>query len=207
MTMMSLRLHNDIIYTSTAYKNASIQVQSLQSAMKSISPAKQDLMISLLNSGLSTRAVTSQTGLSRSKVSNIAQEMLPNKENLKGGHPSKLSPRDRRVISLQIHSGRAENAVEIAQNLNPTLPSPVSVQTIRNALKKDDFRPVVKKKKLHLSPSHKRLRLAFACKYKTGLWKTGNMLFGQMRPKSIDLGQMARSGCGKRRGSHSWIER
>ena len=111
------------------------------------------------------RSVASQTGVSKSKVSNITQEMLSNKENLRRGHCPKLSPRDKRAIFMQIQSGRAENAVEVAQNLNSTLPSPVSVQTIRNALKKDDFVAVVKKKKPFLSKHHKRQCLAFALKY------------------------------------------
>lgn len=163
--MMLLLHHSDVIYALTTYKNASIQAQSFQSAMKSISSAKQDLIISLLNSGLSTRAVASQTGVSKSKVCNIAKEMLPNKENLKAGRPSILSPRDKRAISMQIQSGRAETAVEIAQNLNPTFSSPVSVQTIRNALKKDDFKAVAKKKKPYLSARHRKQCLAFALKY------------------------------------------
>lgn len=133
--------------------------------MKSISSAQQDHIISLLNSGLSMRAVASQTGVSKSKVSNIAQEMPSNKENHKRGRRPKLSPRDKRAIFMQIQSGRAENAVEVAQNLNATLHSPVSVQTVRNALKKDDFIAVVKKKKPYLSKRHRRDRLAFALKY------------------------------------------
>ena len=111
------------------------------------------------------RSVASQTGVSKSKVSNITQEMLSNKENLRRGHCPKLSPRDKRAIFMQIQSGRAENAVKVAQNLNSTLPSPVSVQTIRNALKRDDFVAVVKKKKPFLSKHHRRQHLAFALKY------------------------------------------
>ena len=88
---MSSIHHYDVIYAPTAYKNTSSYVQSLQSAMKSISPAQQDHIISLLNSGLSMRAVASQTGVSKSKVSNIAQEMLSNKENHKRGCHLKLS--------------------------------------------------------------------------------------------------------------------
>ena len=91
--------------------------------------------------------------------------MLSNEENLKRGCCPKLSPRDKRAIFMQIQSGRAENAVKVAQNLNSTLPSPVSVKTIRNALKKDDFVAVVKKKKPFLSKHHRRQRLAFALKY------------------------------------------
>ena len=88
---MSSIHHYDVIYAPTAYKNTSSHVQSLQSAMKSISPAQQDHIISLFNSGLSMRAVASQTGVSKSKVSNIAQDMLSNKENHKRRCHPKLS--------------------------------------------------------------------------------------------------------------------
>lgn len=134
--------------------------------MKSISSAQLDNILSLLTSGHSVRDIQSLTGVSKSKVSNIAKEMLPNKENLRGGRPSKLSVTDKRAITMQIQSGKAENAVEVCKNLNTILSNPVSVQTVRNALKKDDFKAVVKKKKPFLSARHRRERLTFAQKYK-----------------------------------------
>ena len=66
---MSLLHHYDVIHAPTAYKSTSNLAQSPQSAMKPISPAQQDHIISLLNSGLSMRSVASQTGVSKSKVS------------------------------------------------------------------------------------------------------------------------------------------
>jgi hypothetical protein len=134
--------------------------------MKSITSAQLDKVLSLLSSGLSTRAVASQTGVSKSKVALIHKEMGPNKENVPAGHPSKLSPTDKRAISIQINTGKAENAVQVTQNINTILPQPVCVQTIRNALKQDDFVAVVKKKKPYLSKAHRKARLAFALKYK-----------------------------------------
>ncbi|KZP34569.1 hypothetical protein FIBSPDRAFT_694767, partial [Athelia psychrophila] len=79
-------------------------------------------IISLLTSGHSTRAVASQTGVSKSKIAYIAKEKHPDKENLRGGQPSKLSPTDKRAISIQIQTGKAENAVQVAKNINTTLP-------------------------------------------------------------------------------------
>ena len=91
--------------------------------------------------------------------------MLPDKENLRGGCPSKLSPTDKRAISIQVDTGKAENAVQVAHDINTILPQPVCVQTVRNSLKHDDFIAVVKKKKPYLSKKHRRARLAFALKY------------------------------------------
>lgn len=133
--------------------------------MKAINPATLDKIVSLLSSGLSTRAVASETGVSKSKVALINKEMGPDKENLPAGRPSKLSPTDKRAISLQINTGKAENAVQITQDINTILPQPVCVQTVRNALKEDAFVAVTKKKKPYLSKKHRRARLAFALKY------------------------------------------
>src|SRR6185437_2095516 len=43
---------------------------------------------------------------------------------------------------------------------------PVSVQTVRNALKQEDMVPVVKTKQPLLKAAHRKARLAFAHKYK-----------------------------------------
>jgi len=37
---------------------------------------------------------------------------------------------------------------------------------------------------------------------KTGLWRTGNGFYGEMKPKSIGLGQMERLISGKKRENH-----
>lgn len=93
------------------HKNLCYRAENLHSTMRSIPSAQQDNIITLLTSGHSNRAVASQTGVSRTKVANIAKEMLPDKENLRGGRPTKLSPADRRAISMQIQTGKTENAV------------------------------------------------------------------------------------------------
>ena len=91
--------------------------------------------------------------------------MLPDKENLVGGCPSKLLPTDIRAINIQINTGKAENAVQVTQNINTVLSQPVCAQTVRNVLKQDGFRAVVKKNKPYLSSAHRKARLAFALKY------------------------------------------
>jgi hypothetical protein len=42
---------------------------------------------------------------------------------------------------------------------------------------------------------------------KTGLWRTGKGFYGQMKPKSIGLGQMERFISGKKRENHYISER
>ena len=80
-------------------------------------------------------------------------------------HPSKLSPTTQHAITIQIDTGKAENAVEVTQHINSIIPQSVSTSTVRRVLKKNSFKAVTKKKKPLLTVRHRKLRLAFALKY------------------------------------------
>jgi len=67
------------------------------------------------------------------------------KENCKGGHPSKLSYRDKQSILCQITTGQVDNAVQATNFINNIIPNPVTPQTVRNVLKKNNFCSIVKK--------------------------------------------------------------
>jgi transposase len=135
--------------------------------MKSLSPAKRDDIVShLLNSTRSLRDIALITGTSKSTVARIAQEVQPNKENLKKGQPSKLTAKDTRAILSSITTGKASNAVQATKHINSIISNPVSVQTVRNTLKKAHFKAVVKKKKPLLREDNKKARLAWAQKYR-----------------------------------------
>ena len=84
------------------------------------------------------------------------------KENSKGGHPSKLSPWDKQSIIHQITTGKLDNAVQAAHFINSILPSPVSPPTVRNLLKENNFHSVIKKKCPLLKKQHQQDRLKFA---------------------------------------------
>jgi transposase len=130
--------------------------------MRSIPTAQRENVISLLLSGHSTRQVESKTGLGKSTIARINKELEGAKENCKAGRPSKLSARDRRTISQQITTGQLDNAVQVTQYINNIIPQPVCPQTVRNALKQDNFRAVVKAKKPLLKKVHRQNRLKFA---------------------------------------------
>ena len=66
--------------------------------MKAISSTDKANAISLLLSGDSIRKVESIAGLGKLTVGRIYQEPEMDKENYKGGRPSKLSPTDQRRI-------------------------------------------------------------------------------------------------------------
>ena len=133
--------------------------------MKAISPLKREHAISFLNNGLSNRNVTSITGLSKSTISRIVQEMDIDKENLKGGCPSKLSPADQRRIIYQITSGKLDNAVWATYYINSINQNHVSSKTVRRTLKQHSFKAVVKAKRPLLKAQHRKARLSFTLKY------------------------------------------
>ena len=80
-------------------------------------------MSSLLLSGHSIRKLESITGLGKSTVGRIYQELEMDKENHKGGRPFKLSPTDQRRIINQITTGRLDNAVQATNYINTVIQS------------------------------------------------------------------------------------
>ena len=113
--------------------------------MKPTSPTKCSTVTSLLQEGYSLHQIQSKTGLGKFIIGRIKKEMGGDKENSKGGRPSKLSSGDKRSIIHQITTGRLDNAVEATHFINNILPNPVTPQTVRNILQKNDFHSVVKK--------------------------------------------------------------
>jgi transposase len=114
--------------------------------MKAMSSADKANVISLLLSGYSIRKVESITCLGKSTVGRIYQELEMDKENHKGGRPSKLSPTDERRIINQITTGRLDSAVQATNYINAIIQKPVCSQTVRNALKRNHIKAVVKAK-------------------------------------------------------------
>jgi transposase len=130
--------------------------------MKAISAAQRSSVISLLNEGYSQCQIQSRTSLGKGTVGRIAKEVESNKENNCGGCPSKLSTRDKTAIIREIHSGRADTAVQATQFINSTISNPVSSQTVRRVLKESGFYSATKKKVPLLKKTHRQKRLEFA---------------------------------------------
>ena len=104
--------------------------------------------------GDSYRKIEMETGVSKSKIALIKQELCLDKENLMGGHPRKLTPQDeRRIISLIIN-GKAENATDAAKHIDSPIDNPISLQTVRNICKRAKLKAYVKKKKPFLKNQH-----------------------------------------------------
>jgi transposase len=80
--------------------------------MKSTSSSQHTIVVSLLSEGYSVHQIQSKTGLGKSTVGRIKKEMDSDKENSKGGCPSKLSHHDKQSIIHQITTGKLDNAVQ-----------------------------------------------------------------------------------------------
>ena len=124
--------------------------------------AQRSTITSLLLEGYSLHQIQSKTGLGKSTVARIKKEVNQNKENSKGGHPSKLTSCDKQCIMRQITTGRLDNAIQATKFINNIIPNPVSPQTVRNVLKENNFCSVVKKKCPLLKKQHQINCLKFA---------------------------------------------
>jgi transposase len=129
--------------------------------MKSTSSSQHAIVVSLLSEGYSVHQIQSKSGIGKSTVERIKKE-VDSKENNKGGRPSKLSHHDKKSIIHQITTGKLDNAVQATQFINNILPSPVTPQTVRNALKSNDFHSVIKQKRPLLKKAHREDHLKFA---------------------------------------------
>ena len=126
----------------------------LTTTMRPTPSAQRSTIISLFLEGQSLHQIQSKTDLGKSTVARIKKEVDQNKENSKGGRPSKLTSRDKQCIMRQITTGRLDNAVQATKFINNIIPNPVSPQTVRNVLKESNFRSVVKKKCPLLKKQH-----------------------------------------------------
>jgi len=127
---------------------------SSPSTMKATSATQYSLVISLLHEGYSLHQIQLKTGPGKSTFGRIKKTVDEDKENLKGGHPSKLSICDKISIIQQITSGKLDNAVQPAKFINETISDPVAPQTIRDMLRKNNFQSVTKTKHPLLKQKH-----------------------------------------------------
>ena len=133
--------------------------------MRPLSNTKRKETLNLLSAGLSAWDVAFQLGIGKSTVGKLLKELDCNKENRRGGRPSKLTDSDTCTLICQITTGRMDNAVEATLYINNHLDNPVTPQTIRNTLKKSSFQSVVKAKHPLLKAAHRKRRLEWAMEH------------------------------------------
>src|SRR3979490_807488 len=134
--------------------------------MRSLSVDKLNIVISRLNSGQTTRQISSSTGVSIGTISNIYSKHCPDLPKSSGGHPVKLSPANICHAVKLITSGKAETAVQVSKVLQTITNKPVTAQTVCRHLRRTGMKAVVKKKKPHLLQNHRTERMDFSTRHK-----------------------------------------
>lgn len=130
--------------------------------MRSLSPATQNHILSLLDAGHLAKHIAASTGHSIGTVSKLRSKHRSHLLKSTGGHPTKLTPSNIRHAQRLISSGKAETAVDVAKALRDVTNQPLSTQTVHNGLKAAGMKAVVKKKKPLLSKKHRKARMDFA---------------------------------------------
>ena len=104
-----------------------------------MSSTKNFIIISLLKKGHSLHQIQSKTGLYKSTIVIINKETNGDKGKSKKESISKLSLDNKSPIIHRATNWRLDNAVEPTHFNKNTFPDPITLQTVRNALKQTTF--------------------------------------------------------------------
>ena len=103
--------------------------------MTRISDETRNSILSLIDTGLSSRKIGAQLGVSYRTVSRVRAEARPGIQKCRAGRPAKLTATDKRWLVRRITSGKAANAVQATRQLSETTNVKVNCNTTRRALK------------------------------------------------------------------------
>ena len=98
--------------------------------MKHISEETRNNIISLLDTGLSSRPIALQLGVSHTTVDRVRAKFRPEMQKNQGGRPAKLTVTDKRRLVRMVTSGEADTAVQLTQEFKNTKNIEFSVQTV-----------------------------------------------------------------------------
>ena len=115
--------------------------------MRSISSTQLDIILSLLDQGLSPKAIASRTYLVHSTISKICSKHRPNLQKSSGGCPSKLSSTTICHSICLISAGKLDTATQVAKELSNSHQVSVSSETIHRTLRKQGMKATTKVKK------------------------------------------------------------
>src|SRR5215469_16683710 len=85
--------------------------------MKHISEETHNTIVSLLDTGLSSRKIETQLSVSHSTVDRVRAKARSGAQKSLGGRPAKLTATDKRRLVRMVTSGKASNAVQLTQEL------------------------------------------------------------------------------------------
>ena len=139
---------------------------SSHTTMKSLTPALQTCILSLLDKRESGYKISSITGVSTSSISKIHFKHHSTLSKSIGGHPSKLSPVNIHYAICPVTTQKTENTVQITKILQDLTNQPISSKTVRRSLKMAGMKAVVKTERPLLSKRHRRNHMDFALVHK-----------------------------------------
>jgi transposase len=134
--------------------------------MKRISEQVRQDIISLLDTGLTSRKIAEQVGVSHTMVNIVRRTTKPGIPKPRAGRAAKLSVGDKRWLVRMITSGKVDTATKLVQELRNTKGMEINAETVRRALKETGLKAAHKQKKPRLLPKHRRQRMDFAILHK-----------------------------------------
>lgn len=124
------------------------------------SPATRANIVTLINQGISRRAVGRKLGINHQTAANIYKRIKSGQSfydyEPKPGRPPLLSEADRRLATREVRTGTIPTAVEVKCQLFPD----VSVKTIRRALKGKGLGAYRRRRKFYLNHAAARRKWA-----------------------------------------------
>src|SRR5262249_53978525 len=116
-------------------------------AMKSTSVQVCKRIISLIDSGLSSRQIGEHLGFCHKTVLRVRESAMRETQKSKGRRPAKLTTTDKRRWVRMIIFGKADNTVQVAREMKDTTSVEPSHYMMRRALKEAGLKAAVKKRK------------------------------------------------------------
>jgi transposase len=119
-------------------------------------------IISLLQSGHTTKETHERTGVSYGSISKIRFQHCSDIPKALGGRPKHLSPTATHRAYQIVTTGKGANATQAAKAMSTALGTTVRPWTVRRALRGRGLVAVAKKKQAYLTPKNKKARMEFA---------------------------------------------
>ena len=124
--------------------------------MQKLSSTQILCILNLLDSGLSVRQISHQTGHGIDTISHTRSEHRPELQKSFGGRPTKLSTANVEYACQIIHMRKVDNVTEAVKTLQDITNTPFSSQTLCRHLRSHGMKLVVKRKCLLLKPYHRQ---------------------------------------------------
>lgn len=131
---------------------------------------KRVQIVTLKEAGLSVNQIAKKTSTDRRTVQRVCKRVAKigyYKDMPRSGRPSKLSARDKRVVTRLLNNGSAKNATDIKKKLKTDYNIDVHRDTVANTLRSLGYVARIKQKKPSLTLQHKKKRLEWAKKFRT----------------------------------------